>query len=109
MQETGIRSWVGLVVAADSPAGLAHQAINELTRHLPDPDAPDTCPTCGGGYWPCPYFDDAVFHLQAAHVRIGDVLPPDVHARRRLPAAPSTPQDQPAWPAEPPHGENDRG
>ncbi|WP_297546911.1 hypothetical protein [Amycolatopsis sp.] len=45
--EEDIRTAVGQVVAASSPAGRAADAINDLTMHLPNPDEPRVCLTCG--------------------------------------------------------------
>jgi hypothetical protein len=109
MEEADIRLWTGLVVAADSPAGRATEAINDLTRHLPDPGTPGTCPTCAGRYWPCRYFDAAALRVHTAQLRVGDIVPLELHARLQLPATPSASQDPHAWPSDTPQEEDDRG
>ncbi|OXM43125.1 hypothetical protein CFP75_39685 [Amycolatopsis alba DSM 44262] len=95
----------GLVVAADSPAGRAAEAINDLTRHLPEPGEPNACPTCAGRFWPCEYFDDAAYRVHTARLRVGDIVPLDLHPRLW---SPSAPQDPRAWPSDTDE-ETDRG
>jgi hypothetical protein len=90
MDGAGFRRVEGLVVAADSPAGRAAEAINDLTRHLPDPGAPAVCPTCAGRFWPCSSFDDAAHRVHTARLRVGDVVPLDLHPR----LWPRTPTDK---------------
>ncbi|MEV7043926.1 hypothetical protein [Amycolatopsis sp. NPDC051061] len=91
----------GLMVAADSPAGRAAEAINDLTRHLPQPGAPAVCPTCAARFWPCTYFYDAAHRMHNARLRVGDVVPLELHPRLwPPPAASATPRDSRAWPPE---------
>jgi hypothetical protein len=106
MEEANVRRMVGLVVAANSPAGRAAEAINALTRHLPDPGAPTVCPTCAGRFWPCAYFDEAAYHVHIARLRVGDVVPLDLHPRLWPPPAPRNTEE---WPSGSPDEENDRG
>lgn len=48
----GIREFVAVVVAADSPAGRVAAAIDEVTAHLPPPDELWACPLCSTQSWP---------------------------------------------------------
>ncbi|GAA4552736.1 hypothetical protein [Amycolatopsis samaneae] len=86
-----IRAVEGLLVAADSPAGRAAAAINDLTMHLPTPAEPGVCPTCVGRFWPCRYFDDAAYRVHTARLRVGDVVPLGLHPRLWPPATPPGP------------------
>jgi hypothetical protein len=95
--EGDIRAVEGLVVAANSPAGLAADAINDLARHLPNPADPGVCPTCAGRFWPCRYFDDAAYRVHTARLRVGDVVPLELHPRLWRP--PPAPPDSPQWPS----------
>ncbi|WP_275295191.1 hypothetical protein [Amycolatopsis sp. La24] len=103
-ERTRIRRMASLIVAADSPVGRVSEALNDLARHLPEPGAPDACPTCAGRYWPCSYFDDAACRVHAARLRVGDVVPLELHPR----LWPPVPYETREWPSEPPE-ENDRG
>ncbi|MEC3974283.1 hypothetical protein [Amycolatopsis sp. H20-H5] len=108
--EGDIRAVEGVVVASDSPAGRAAEAINDLTMHLPDPDDSGVCPTCAGRFWPCRYFDDAAHRVHTARLRVGDVVPLDLHPRLwPAPAAPATSQDSRAWPSDTVNEEYDHG
>lgn len=59
-----IRPMAALIFAADSPAGRVSEAINDLTRHLADPG------------------------VHAAQLRLGDVVPPELHSRLWPPVLP---------------------
>lgn len=100
MEGANIRPMAGVMVAADSPAGRAAEAINDLTRHLPEPGAPAVCSTCPGRFWPCDYFHDAAYRVHTARLRVGDVVPLELHPRLWPPAAPSASQDPRAWPSD---------
>lgn len=76
-----VRDIVAVVVAADSPAGRAAQAIDEVTAHLPASDEPWACPLCSTQSWPCPRFDEAAHQVQAAGLRLGELVPLDLHPR----------------------------
>jgi hypothetical protein len=76
-----IRDVLAVVVAADSPAGRLAEAINDLTAHLPTPDEPDVCPMCSGKFWPCAGFDGAAHRVHTARLRVGDLVPLDLHPR----------------------------
>ena len=76
---SGLREVTALVVATDSPAGRAAEAIEQLTAHLPTPDYPTTCPLCSRQVWPCTGFHDATRQLQAAQLPIGYLVPLDLH------------------------------
>ncbi len=95
--EGDIRTPVGVIVAAESPLGRAAEAANDLNRHLPTPAEPGSCPTCTGRFWPCAYFDDAAARLLTARLRLGDLVPLDLHPRLW---PPPTPPDSPQWPAD---------
>ncbi|WP_410662112.1 hypothetical protein [Amycolatopsis sp. lyj-84] len=98
MAEAVVRPMEVILVAAGSPTGRAAEAINDLTRHLPDPGEPDFCPTCAGRFWPCAVFDDAASRVHAARLRVGDVVPLDLHPR----LWPSSAQPvSPVWPSGP--------
>jgi len=101
-----VRPVAGIVVAADSPAGRASDAVNDLTRHLPDPGAPETCPTCADRYWPCTFLDDAAGRMNAAGLKVGDFVPLELH-RRLWP--PASTREQPERTAEPPGEERPGG
>ncbi|MGW4529162.1 hypothetical protein [Amycolatopsis sp. NPDC004378] len=104
--EGDVRPVRGLMVAASSPAGGAADAINDLTRHLPDPGTPAECSTCPGQFWPCQYFHDAAFRVHRARLRVGDVVPLELHPRLW---PPQTSPDPRAWPSHTPDKESDRG
>jgi hypothetical protein len=110
MEGPNIRLVAGLMVAADSPAGRAAEAINDLTRHLPDPGVPCACPTSAGRFWPCPYFHDAARRVHIARLRVGDVVPLELHLRLWPPAADPASPGARAWPSDAPDDEEtDRG
>lgn len=75
----GIRDIVAVVVAADSPVGRAAQAIDDITAHLSVPDEPNTCPLCSTQSWPCAQFTAAAHRAQAAGLRLGELVPLDLH------------------------------
>jgi hypothetical protein len=108
--EGNIRAVVGVIVATESPLGRAVEAANDLNRHLPTPAEPGICPTCVGRFWPCPYFDDAAARLQTARLRLGDLVPLDLHPRLWPPQPPAAPAAhlEVAWPQDPGVGEGDR-
>jgi hypothetical protein len=85
----GIRESVAVIVAADSPVGRAAQAIDDMSAHLPPPEDPRACPLCSTQSWPCARFDDAAHRVQAAGVRLGELVPPDLHARLWPPPPPT--------------------
>ncbi len=87
-----IREIVAVIVAADSPAGRVAQAIDDMTAHLPTPDEPQACPLCSSQSWPCARFDDAAHHVQAAGMRLGELVPLDLHNRLWPPTPPSSPR-----------------
>lgn len=84
----GIREIVAVIVPADSPVGRAAQAIDDMSAHLPPPDDPRACPLCSTQSWPCARFENAAHHVQAAGVRLGELVPPDLHTRLWPPAWP---------------------
>ncbi|MGH3621612.1 MAG: hypothetical protein ACRDQ5_07455 [Sciscionella sp.] len=86
--EGDIREVLAVIIAADSPAGRVAEAINDLTAHLPPPAEPGACPMCSNRFWPCAGFDDAAHRLLAARLRIGDLVPPDLHPRPGRPLQP---------------------
>jgi hypothetical protein len=87
----GIRAIVAVIVAVDSPVGRVPQAINDLAAHLPPPEKPGACPLCSTHSWPCALFDDAARRVEAAGLRLGDLVPLDLHNRlwppRRSPSS----------------------
>lgn len=109
MEGANIRPVAGVMVAADSPAGRAAEAINDLTRHLPELATPAACPTCAGRFWPCAYFHDAARRVHTARLRVGDIVPLELHPRLWPPRAnPASPETR-AWPSDVPEEETDRG
>lgn len=94
------------MVAADSPLGLVGAAVDDITRHLPDPGVPDKCLTCGAdAYWPCRFFDDAGHVVRTAKLPVRALVPADLHSR--LPPPDSC--DAPEWPSRAPDEEKDHG
>lgn len=91
----GIREIVAVVVAADSPVGRVAQAIDDMTAHLPPPEKPQVCPLCSAQSWPCARFDGAAHRVRAAGLRVGELVPLDLHSRLW---PPSPPRSQPAPP-----------
>jgi hypothetical protein len=95
----GIREIIAVVVAADSPAGRIAQAIDDMTAHLPTPEEPRACPLCSARSWPCARFHEAAHRVQAAGVRVGELVPLDLHARLwpSAPTQPASPQHSDTW------------
>lgn len=91
----GIREVVAVIVAADSPFGQVAQAIDDLAAHLPPPQEPQECPLCFTQPWPCARFHDAAHRVHAAGLRLGELVPLDLHPRLWPPATPSTPPASP--------------
>ncbi|MDQ3276291.1 MAG: hypothetical protein M3Q39_15030 [Actinomycetota bacterium] len=87
-----MRDIVAVVVAVDSPAGRAAEAIDQLTAHLPPPDEPWACPLCSAQSWPCAGFDAAAHRVQAAHLRIVELVPLDLRPRLWPPQQPGPPE-----------------
>ncbi|OLZ50319.1 hypothetical protein [Amycolatopsis keratiniphila] len=86
-------------VARSSPIGRAQQSIDELARHLPEPDRADQCSFCWTPtYWPCGPFDVAVHQLENAGLRPADFVPAGFHHR----LWPSSPAPQAPRPSENP-------
>ncbi|WP_158894051.1 hypothetical protein [Amycolatopsis anabasis] len=106
----GIRESVAVIVAADSPAGKAARAIDDVAAHLPPPEQPYTCPLCSSQPWPCTEFHDAAHRVQAAGVRLGALVPLDLHhrlwPRTAVPQHPGSPvqQSRPWFDKEQPDG-----
>lgn len=96
-----VREVRAVIVAADSPLGRVSQAVDDLAAHLPSPEQPRVCPLCSDRSWPCGRFDDAAHRVLAAGLRLGDLVPLDLHERlwppRRTQAPPPTPQDLGSW------------
>ncbi len=86
-----IREVRAVIVAADSPLGRVSQAVDDLAAHLPTPDEPRACPLCSDRSWPCDLFDDAAHRVLAAGLRLGDLVPLDLHKRLWPPKTPRTP------------------
>lgn len=90
-----------MIVAADSPLGRAGRAVDDLAAHLPSPDQPRACPLCSAQSWPCAGFDDAAHRALAAGLRLGDLVPLDLHdrlwPRKRPQTSPLLPQDDGSW------------
>jgi hypothetical protein len=76
-----VREIVAVVIAVDSPTGRLAEAINDLTAHLPSPTDPTQCPMCSARFWPCGGFDAAAYRVQAAGLRVADLVPLDLHPR----------------------------
>jgi hypothetical protein len=101
-----IREVVAVIVAADSPIGRVAQAVDDVAGHLPPRQEPQACPLCLSQSWPCARFDDAAHRVQTAGLRLGELVPLDLHPRLwPPPAAPPTPV---ASPAAPPPGSTPR-
>ncbi|MET9260520.1 hypothetical protein [Amycolatopsis sp. NPDC004079] len=101
-----VRPWRCIVVPADSRVGSVGAAVHDLTRHLPEPEVLDRCPTCGKDVpWPCRRFYDAAYVVSAAKLRIEDFVPPELHPRLPKPG----PRTTPTRPSRAPNEENHRG
>lgn len=77
----GIRKGVAVVVAADSLVERVARTIDDMTGHLPAAEEPEVCPLCFTQSWLCTRFDDAAYRVQAAGVRLGELVPQDLHNR----------------------------
>jgi len=80
-----MRDIVAVVVTTDSPAGHVTEVIDELPAHLSVPQEPRACPLCSTQSWPCARFDAAAHRVQAAGLRLGELVPVDRRAARRDP------------------------
>jgi hypothetical protein len=77
----GTRQIVAVIVAADSPVGRIAQAIDDMTAHLPSAEKPQACPLCSTHSWPCTRFHNAADRVHAAGLRLGELVPLDLHTR----------------------------
>lgn len=93
-----VREVVAVIVAANSPVGQLVRAIDDMTAHLPPPEEPRACPMCSTQCWPCSGFDTAARRVEAAGLRLGELVPLDLHARLWPPLPPSRPTQQTGWP-----------
>lgn len=98
----GIREVIAVIVAADSPIGRVVQAIDDVAAHLPPPQEPQACPLCFTQSWPCARFDDAAHRVQAAGLRVGELVPLDLHPRLWPPSPPPPAPTPSASPIPPP-------
>ncbi|WP_146073828.1 hypothetical protein [Amycolatopsis sp. CA-126428] len=91
-----MRDIVAVIVAADSPAGQAAEAINDLSAHLPEAGQPRVCPMCSAEPWPCGGFHNAAQQVMTAGLRLAELVPADLHPILWPPKPPPSPTPRPA-------------